>query len=295
VTMSGYGPVVSSALLANALKRLRHDSGQQQKQVADALEWSVSKLIRAESCRTQISRTDLKALLRYYGVSDQERADELMTWAREARTAGWWRRFRIRDQAFERYVGYETGCASVRMVQGLLVPGILQTEEYARLITRTYATSEEIDSVILLRLERQRLLFARAPRQHHILDEAVLRRRVGNAMPGQLQHLIELARQPEITIQVVPFATGPHFGMRGPFVLLGFDVPLANMLFLESGRRSDVIVSEQEVFPGQGIPGIHDAAEEIARYEDGFAALSRIALEPAESMSLIGQIASQAH
>jgi len=83
--------------------------------------------------------------------------------------------------------------------------------------------------------------------------------------------------------------------MRGPFVLLGFDVPLANMLFLESGRRSDVIVSEQEVFPGQGIPGIHDAAEEIARYEDGFAALSRIALEPAESMSLIGQIASQAH
>jgi transcriptional regulator with XRE-family HTH domain len=292
--MSDYGPVVSSALVANALKRLRHDSGQQQKQVADALGWPLSKLIRAESCRTRISRTDLEALLRYYGVSDQERADELMTWATEAQAAGWWQRFHIRDQAFERYVGYESGCASVRMVQGLLVPGILQTEEYARLITRTYAISEEIDSVVLLRLERQALLFARAPRQHHILDEAVLRRQVGNAMPGQLQHLVALARQTEVTIQVIPFEAGPHFGMRGPFVLLGFDAPLANMLFLESGRRSDLIVSEQEVFPGQAAPGIDDAAEEIAKYEDGFEALSQIALDRAESMSLIERIASQA-
>ena len=292
--MSDYGPVVSRALVANSLKQLRQASGQQQKQVADVLEWSVSKLMRAENGRTRISRTDLEALLRYYGVSDQERAEELITWAREARGAGWWHRFRIRDQAFERYVGYESGCASVRMVQGLLVPGILQTEDYARLITGTYATSEEIDSVILLRLERQELLFARRPHQHHILDEAVLRRRVGNAMPGQLRHLVELASRPEVTIQVIPFHEGPHFGMRGPFVLLGFDVPLGNMLFLESGRRSHLFVSEQEVFPGQGVPGIDDAAEEIARHEDGFEALSQLALDQAESVRLIEQIASQA-
>jgi transcriptional regulator with XRE-family HTH domain len=291
--MSGYGPVVSSALLANALNRLRQASGQQQKQVADALEWSISKLIRNESCRTHISRADLEALLHYYGVSDQERADELITWAREAHVSGWWHKFRIRDQAFERYVGYESGAASVRMAQGLLVPGILQTEDYARLITRTYAEPEEIDSVVMLRLERQEQLFARVPEQHHILDEAVLRRRVGDAMPGQLQHLVELARQPKIKIQVIPFEAGPHFGMRGPFVLLGFDVPLNNMLFLESGRRSDLIVSEEEIIPIQGGPGIDDAAQEIAKYEDGFETLSRMALGHTESINLIEQIASQ--
>jgi transcriptional regulator with XRE-family HTH domain len=293
VNTSSYGRVVSAVLLTRALKRLRQASGQQHKQVADALEWSVSKLIRIEGATIRISRTDLEALLRYYGVSDLEEVDELTAWAREARVPGWWERFRILDEAFERYVAYEAGAASIRMVQELLVPGILQTEEYARLITSTYAAREDVDSVVQLRLERQEEVFARTPEQHHILDEAVLRRRVGDAMPRQLRHLIELAARPEVTIRVIPLGAGPHFGMKGPFVLLGFDVPLGSILFMESGWRSDLIVREEETCSDQILPGVSEAAEVIAAFEDGFSGLNRIALDEAGSAALIERIARE--
>jgi Domain of unknown function (DUF5753) len=190
-------------------------------------------------------------------------------------------------------VGCESGAASIRMAQALLIPGILQTESYARLVTGTYAPREEVDSVVQLRLERQKEVFTRAPDQYHLLDEAVLRRRVGDVMPGQLQHLAELARKPEIAIRVVPFGAGPHFGMRGPFVLLGFDIPLGNVLFLESARRNDLLISEEAILSSRGAPSASGAAEEIARCEDGFEALKQIALDETESINLIEQIARE--
>jgi transcriptional regulator with XRE-family HTH domain len=291
VDVNSYGRVVYGALLTKALKRLRQASGQQQKKVSDALEWSVSKLIRIENGSVRISRTDLEALLRYYNVTDQGQVDELIAWARETRIPGWWDRFKIQDKAFELYTGYESGATSIRMAQGLLVPGILQTEDYARFMTKTYAPPEQVDSVVLLRLERQKEVFARAPEQYHILDEAVLRRRVGDVMPDQLQRLVELAKQPKMTIRVIPFQAGPHFGLRGPFVLLGFDVPLDSILYLESARRGDLMVSEEDSVSGQGSPTVDDAAEEIARYEDGFEMLTEVALQPEDSIELIEEIA----
>lgn len=293
MNIGGYGPVVSSVLLANALKRHRQNSGRQQKEVADDLEWPVSKLIRAEACSTRISRSDLETLLDYYGISDQRQAGELSGWAREARIPGWWHKFYIKDEAFERYIGYESGATSIRMAQDLLVPGVLQTEEYANVIVNTYNEPSKVDSLAALRLERQEEIFARGPKQHYILDEAVLRRRVGDVMPGQLRHLIDLARKPEIAIQIIPFEVGPHFGMRGSFVLLGFDVPIGDLLFLESGQLCDLIVSQEEIRSGQGIPGIYDPSEMVARYEDGFVALSRLALNQAESIHLLKEIANQ--
>lgn len=289
---SGYGRVVSSALLASALKRLRQASGVQQKNVADALEWPISKLIRIENSAVRVSRTDLKALLRYY-QADQERTDELIELARESQARGWWERFKIQNRPFETYIGYESGAMSIRMVQDLLIPGILQTEDYARLITGNYSSPEKIDILVMLRLERQEKVFARAPKQHYILDEASLRRRVGDVMPDQLRHLIELVQQPEITIQVVSFAAGPHFGMRTPFVLLGFDAPLGSVLFLERSELSDLIASEGEILPCEGFPGAGESAEQIAMYEDGFESLTRAALNPTESLALIERIASE--
>lgn len=292
VNASGYGRAVSGALLTKALKRLRQDSGQQQKQVANALEWQVSKLIRIENGGARISQADLGALLRYYELADQEQAGHLKAWARDARLQCWWDRFHIQDKAFECYVGYESGAASVRMAQALLIPGILQTEDYARIMTPAHAAPPEVDAIVQLRLARQREILTRKPEQTYILDEAVLRRPVGNAMPGQLHHLVELARQPEITIRIIPFEAGPHFGLRGPFVLLGFDVPLDDMLFLESARHGDLIVSQENIYSGESVPGIDYAAETIARYEEAYESLSQIALEPAESANLIQAIAS---
>jgi hypothetical protein len=293
VNTSSYGRVVSAALLTRALKQQRQASGQQRKQVADALGWPVSKLIRIEGSTVPISTADLEALLRHYGLSDPAQADELAAWAREARVPGWWAGFRIQDKAFERYVGYEAGAASIRMVQELLVPGILQTEEYARLITSTYAAREDADSIVRLRMERQVQVFSRMPEQHYILDEAVLRRRAGDAMPHQLRHLLEIAERPEVTIRVTPFAGGPHFGMKGPFALLGFDVPLGNVLFLESGRRSDLIICEEEKYSDQGLSGLSEATEIIASFEDGLSQLGQIALDQAESAALIERIARE--
>jgi transcriptional regulator with XRE-family HTH domain len=297
VDASSYGRVVYSALLTKALKRLRQESGEQQKKVADSLEWSVSKIIRIENGSVRITRTDLEAMLRHYNVTDQERIDELLTWNRETHVSGWWDRFKIQDKAFELYTGYESGATRIRMAQGLLVPGVLQTEDYARLMTTTYVSPDKVDSTVLLRLERQKEIFAREPEQIHILDEAVLRRRVGDAMPAQLQHLVELAEQPRMTIRVIPFQAGPHYGLRGPFVLLGFDLPLDTILYLEDAQRGNLMVSEEDMVSGQGSAavGAPNAAEEIARYEDGFDSLTQVALEPKESTELIERIAREMH
>jgi hypothetical protein len=294
VSTSGYGPAVSSVLLTQALKRLRQDTVQQRERVAGSLGWPVSKLIRIENGSIPVPATDLEALLRFYQVAEQERVDELAEWAQDASAPGWWERFRIDDKAFECYIGYETGAASIRMAQTLLIPGILQTEDYARVITGSYTAPGEADAIILLRMERQREVFARAPQQYHILDEAVLRRPMGGAIPSQVQRLAELARLPEITIRVIPFEAGPHPGLRGPFVLLDFDAPIGSILYLESSRTRDenLLISESNTVSNCRVPAA-DATEEIARYEDLFEMLNRIALEPAESMSLLDQIADE--
>jgi transcriptional regulator with XRE-family HTH domain len=293
MNLSNAGRVVYSALLTKELKRLRNAHNMQQKSVAEALDWSVSKVIRIENGSVGISKTDLQALLRHYHVSDDREIDKLVTWARDARIPGWWDKYQISDKAFESYTGFEAGASSIRMSQGLLIPGLLQTESYARLITGTYVGPEKIDSVVLLRLERQKEVFSRAPEQQHILDEAVLRRHVGKAMPEQLRHLIELANRPEVTIRVIPFGAGPHFGLRGPFVLLGFDLPLDDVLYLESARRGDLRVSEVDSISGHGSPSVDDAAEEIAIYEDGFDSLLRLALNPNDSLALIDRVANE--
>jgi hypothetical protein len=287
------GRVVYSALLTKELKRLRNTHDEQQKLVAEALDWSVSKIIRIENGSVGVSKTDLEALLRHYEVTDQDHIQRLITWAREARIPGWWDKYQISDKAFETYTGFEAGATSIRMAQGLLVPGLLQTEAYARLITSTYSPPEKMESVVLLRLERQKEVFAKEPEQYHIIDEAVLQRRVGNAMPEQLRHLVHLAQQPKVTIRVIPFTAGPHFGLRGPFVLLGFDVPLDDVLYLESARRGDLLVSEQDAVSGQGGATVDDAADEIASYEDGFESLTKLALEPSDSLELIERIAEK--
>lgn len=294
VSTNGYGPAVSSVLLTQTLKRLRQDTVQQRERVAGPLGWPVSKLIRIENGSIPVPPTDLEALLRFYQVTEQERVDELTEWAEHASAPGWWERFRIEDRAFERYIGLETGAASIRMAQALLIPGILQTEDYARVITRIFTASEEADANLVLRMERQREVFARAPQQYHILDEAVLRRPIGDAIPGQVQRLAELARLPEITIRVIPFEAGPHPGLRGPFVLLDFEASIGSILYLESSRTRDenLLISESDTVSNCRAPAVN-AVEEIARYEDLFEILNRIALEPAESMNLLDQIADE--
>jgi len=199
-----------------------------------------------------------------------------------------WDKYQISDKAFESYTGFEAGATSIRMSQGLLVPGLLQTESYARLITTSTQRRTGRFSV-LLRLERQKEVFAKAPVQHHIMDEAVIRRQVGKAMPEQLRHLLELARKPEMTIQVIPFTAGPHFGCEA-LVLLGSTFP-STMCCIWRAHGEETSGSPSRIGSGHGGTTVDNAADEIASYEDGFESLTKIALSPAESLQLIEHVA----
>jgi transcriptional regulator with XRE-family HTH domain len=274
------GPVVQRARLTAELQRIRRDAGKTQEEVARALDWSPSKLIRIEGGNVGISTTDLQALLRYCGISDEARVLELSALARGARGRGWWDPYKEDLGApFSSYLGYELGASFVRSFSPLLVPGLLQTEEYARALTIEYRPAPVAEVVIEARMLRQDKIFNREdlPQQHYVLDEAVIRRRVGGQrdpgiMPRQLVHLLELAQRPDITIELIPFEGGSHFGMRGEFTILGFESGPAGVLFLENAQGPDLTVAD---------------SDQIASYLEAFDHLRQLALTEPESIAFI--------
>jgi transcriptional regulator with XRE-family HTH domain len=294
MNLDNFSPAVERALLCAGLRQLRYDANQTQSEVARDLEWSLAKVSRIELGTSSISKTDLEALLRHYNA-DQQRTDELIVRARNARMSGWWGRFAsIDDKSFEAYIGYEDGASSIRVWEPLLVPALLQTPEYTVQIMETWGVSPEaIELGVELRKERQRRLAARAPEQCYLLDETLLRRSVGTSVPDQLRHLALVAQKPAVTIRVVPFGIGPHFGLRGGFVLLSFDGPLDDVLYLESARRGDLLIAEtKDQYAGRDVPMLDSPSGEIARYDDNFGSLMKLALDPSESLELIEGIAA---
>lgn len=282
-------PAVARALLSSELKKLRATSKETQETVAVACEWSVAKFSRIENASSPVTKADLEILLRHYGV-DERRIDEMTQLAREARAQGWWQDYEFGlDKGFEAYVGYEDGASSIRLNQPLVVPGLLQIPEYTVQIMEAWGLPPEaITRAIRMRKERQQRVTARSPEQIYILDEEVLRRPVGSAMGDQLRHILRVAEKPAVTIRVVPFSRGPHFGLRGPFVLLSFEGALDDVLYLESARRGDLLIAEdKEQLGGPNVPKFENPADEVARYQDGFASLVKISLDPKESLALI--------
>jgi transcriptional regulator with XRE-family HTH domain len=293
--MSYGSPVVDRIVLTQTLRRLRGERGEKQATVARALEWSVSKLTRIENGGVNISRSDLEFLLRHYRVEDEEMISELTDLARGARAIAWWSKYKITDKAFETYIGYEAAAASIRMAQTSVIPGLLQTERYARYVITadTDTSTHKINEITNLRLDRQRHVFERNVEQEHILDEAVLRRRVDDVMTDQLHHLVEVAQMPNVSIRVIPLSAPLHFGLRGPFTLLGFDaVPLDDVLYFESGRRGDLLIAPvggDTIGPPTSLSETA-IANEIAAHQDGFESMKRLALGPEESRVLMEQI-----
>lgn len=285
------GPAVERALLSAELKRLRSVSGETQDAVATACEWSVAKFSRIENGTSSVRKADLEALLRHYGVNEKH-INELTQRARDARAPGWWEDYDFgADKGFEAYVGYEDGASSIRMFQPLVVPGLLQIPQYTLQTLEAWGISPEVIAKgIKLREERQRRVAARGPVQYYVLDEAVIRRPSGSAMRDQLEHLIRISQKPNVTIRVIPFSKGPHFGLRGPFVLLGFDGALDDVLYLESARRGDLLIAEtKDQFAGPNVPKVENPADEVANYEDNYGGLLKISLDPEESRELVRQ------
>ncbi|HEY1920253.1 MAG TPA: helix-turn-helix transcriptional regulator [Streptosporangiaceae bacterium] len=285
----GLGPAVQRAILIQELRRLRSIKGETQEQVARARGWSVSKFIRIENGVAHVTKSDLEGLLRHYGEKDQRRVDELIDLAKGARRPNWWDGvYDGGDKAFEAYLGYEDGAATIRVSQLAVVPGVLQIESYMRLALQAYgAPEDQIETSINLRLKRQERMLKRAPGQTYLLDEAILDRPVGDVMAGQLRHLLQVADRPEVEIRIVPKSAGLHFGLLGPFVLLGFGSLLEDVVYIE-GRKADLLIAERgAVGADAGSIGYPD--DEVAGYQDGFERLRTIALGPQDSLDRIDQ------
>ena len=222
-------PVVRRRRLGLELRALRDAAGLTGEDAVRALTWSNSKLSRMELGRNPPSPTDLGKLLDLYGVEDQGRREELALLLREAKRKGWWQIYS--DVPYSTLIGLEAEAVQM-LTYEQVVPGLFQTEAYARAIIKdTIPTvdAETLDQRVEARVTRQAILTKESPLQvRAVLDEAALRRLVGGpeVMRKQMARLLELADLPNIIMQVIPFAVGAHPGtMMGAFTILGFEHP----------------------------------------------------------------------
>jgi transcriptional regulator with XRE-family HTH domain len=275
-------PVVQRRRLRTELRRARLDAGLTQEQVATAMDWSLSKLIRIENGSVGISLNDLKAILAHYKITDEKRATELIALSRGARERSWWSDYRDLPPRLVQLIEYESASFIIRNFQPMLIPGLLQTEEYATTTTRTLrpqATAQEVRTTVELRMKRQQLLQqSEMPLMFFIVDEGAVRRLVGGqeAMRRQIRRLLGESEKPTVTIELVPFSAGAHPGMQGPFMLFEFpDAEDDDALYLEGPSESR---------------WNRDDPEEISSFRERFEVLRELSLGPQGSVDLLHRL-----
>jgi transcriptional regulator with XRE-family HTH domain len=225
---SGTLSTVRQRRLARILRRLREDAGLTIDQVAEKLELSPSTISRIETAQVSVRPRDVRELLDIYAVNEVQRA-QLMDLARAGRQQAWWHEYR--DVPSVPLAGLEADAAFIRQFSALLIPGLLQTRDYATAVIRAIrhdAAADEVEQRLELRMHRQeQLTHKEAPDFWVVLDEAVLRRPIGEpeVMHGQLQRLIDASDLPNVTLQVLPFSAGPHAGMDGEFTIFSYRDP----------------------------------------------------------------------
>ena len=279
--MARRSPTVRERRLARALRHLREEASLTIEDVAEKLEISPSTVSRMETAQVGVRPRDLRFLLDMYEITDAER-DQLLQIARERRQQQWWQEYA--DLPNIAVAGLEEDASTIWQYSTQLVPGLLQTEAYARAVLgaiRLDSKPGDIDRRLDLRLHRQALLTrADAPEYWVILDEAVVRRQVGGpaAMAEQLGHLIEVARLPNVTVQVLPFTSGEHAGMDGEFTILHYrESSDPDVVYIEN-TGNDVYLENPEV---------------TRRYNKIFDHLRAAAQNPGESIRTLGTIQSQ--
>jgi transcriptional regulator with XRE-family HTH domain len=236
----GTGPTVLRILLGSQLRLLREAAGITREDAGYAIRASGSKISRIELGRVSFKERDIADLLELYGVAGAESAT-LVELAKEANSPGWWHKYSdVLPDWFSVYVGLEEAASLIRLYEVQFVPGLLQTADYARAVVRLGqpgATPAEIEHRVSLRLGRQELLTKPGgPRLWAVVDEAALRRPLGGSevMRAQLVRLIEATREPNITLQVVPFRSGGHAAEAGAFTIMRFPEPdLPDVVYLE--------------------------------------------------------------
>lgn len=263
--------------LGAELRRLREASGRTAASAAAKLDWSESKLSRIETAHTGIRNADLDRLLVLYKVPEPERA-KLMALAGQSRQKAWWEAYGDSlPNAYETFIGFEAEATGIFTYECQVVPGLLQTAEYAYAVTQIdhVAEPELVNQRVSVRMARQAVLTREpAPRLWAIVDESVLRRSVGgdDVMRRQLRRLVEAAELSMIIIQVLPFAVGAHRGLAGSFVLLEFAGSTEHPLVYCEGMTGGVIRSKPE---------------EMRQYWMSFEALKAASLSEPDSIAFI--------
>ncbi|NJP24905.1 helix-turn-helix domain-containing protein [Microbispora hainanensis] len=271
------GPTVRLRRLSGELTRLRREAGFAREEVARRLGMAASTVYRIETGHTRPHARTIRDLLDLYAVEGSER-DALIALARDAARRGWWRAYD--DVLPGPYVGLESEASSVRNYEPLLVPGLLQTEDYARAVIGAALVKDpaEIERRAAARMERQRRLTGPTPLElWAVIDEAALRRPVGGpaVMAEQLRRLQEMAVQPNVTVQVLPFDAGAYLGMGNPTAILAFPDP---------GDAAVVLLENMS-----GELYLEDPAE-IRGYVQVFDHLRAAALGPEKSMEMINSV-----
>ena len=265
------------------LQRRREATGMSREEVARQLKWSTSTLFRIETGRSRPQPGNVRILLELYGVTGTERVG-LIQLTRETRQPGWWHSFRdVPPNPYEVYIGLEAGAASIRNFERRVIPGLLQTADYARETFRNGPIELDLDGIerlVEVRLARQKILTRdNRPRLWAVIDEAVIRRVVGvtEVMRGQLRYLADSAQQGKTTIQVVPYCAGAHAGTTGPFVILDFEEPTDPAMVYVETLAGDIYLEERS---------------DVNRYTLAFDRWLAASLHPDDSVQLIEQAAS---
>jgi hypothetical protein len=224
-------------------------------------------------------------MLDRYGIEDEELRETLFRLARNARTPGWWQSYggTLSPEAMD-LIGLEADAASISFFELIFIPGLLQTEAYARtLIDRgPFAYDRKlVDRLVDVRMKRQEILARpEPPKMSAVLDEAALQRQVGGPeiMRAQLRHLIDASHRPHVTLQVLPFATGAYQGMTGAFILL------------DVGEHGDLQIVAVDSLTDMSY---REEAHQLSRYYETFDRLRDAALSEADTRVLIERLLSE--
>jgi transcriptional regulator with XRE-family HTH domain len=272
---------VRARRLASELKQLRERASLSVEQAAAQLNWSYSKLNRFENARAIPSPSDVGHILDLYGVGS-ERRESLIKLARDASKRGWWADWQ--DVFNGTFPGLEDEAAVIRSWQPLLIPGLLQTEDYARAVIQAGLPDREPDDIqrrVMARMARKTLLSRPgAPEFHAVLGEAVLRQEVGSieVLHEQLRALTTAMRRPNVTVRVLPFTAGASIGLEGPFMNLEFPEPV-----------DPAISYIEDISGGKYI----EDAEGNRRIRLAFDRISDAALPPEDLAALIADIVKE--
>ncbi|MFG1945568.1 helix-turn-helix domain-containing protein [Nonomuraea sp. NPDC048826] len=281
----GSGPTALRILLGSQLRKLRESKGVSREEAGHLIRGSESKISRMELGRVGFKERDVADLLTLYGVTDDQARGAVLDLVATANEPGWWHRFNdILPTWFQAYVGLEEAATRIRTYEVQFVPGLLQTKEYARAVVTAGSAGlgpDEISRRVDLRLERQRLFDKPdGPVFWAVIDEAALRRPIGGAevMRAQIEHLIDLMRQPSITIQVMPFSFGGHSAEGGAFTILRFpDNDLPDVVYVEQLASALYL----------------DKREDVDRYTEVMERLCAVSTTPDETVELLRAIADE--